>query len=183
MSNAFDYSPASERDTIIPRFYMNPVRNNFESEKQGREVWEEVAYVEMFVPGDKNATPCERVKQAHKERWPRQWDAFEKSIEAPEDGTPLSEWAAVGRAQVIELNSVHIRTVEQLAALSDTQLAKAVPMGGHALRQRAQAWLAQAEQGAPLAQANQRIQTLEDQIRVLTDALAAKPVAKKEDDE
>ncbi len=182
MSNAFDYSPPTERDTIIPRFFMNPVRNNFESEKQGREVWEEVPYVEMFVPGDKNATPVERVKPSHKERWPRQWDAFEKSVEAPEDGTPLAEWAAMSRAQVIELSSVHVRTVEQLASLSDTQLAKAVPMGGHALRARAKAWLEQAEQGAPLAEANQRIETLEQQIKVLTDQLAAKPAPKPEED-
>lgn len=170
-----DFFPTTaERDTIIPRFFMNPIRNNFESERQGREVWEEVPYVEMFVPGDKNATPVERVKPMHKERWPRQWEAFEKSVEAPEDGTPLAEWAAMSRAQVIELSSHHVRTVEQLANLSDTQLAKVVPMGGHALRQRAQAWLSQSEQGAPLAEANQKIEALRGQVEVLMSQLAAK---------
>jgi len=177
------FATRTDRDTIIPRFFMNPIRNNFESEKQGREVWTEMPYVEMFIPGDKNATPVVKVKDEHKERWPRQWDAFLKSTEPPEDGTPLSEWAAVGRAQVIEMSSHHVRTVEQLAGLSDTQLGKVVPIGGHALRERARAWLAQADQAAPLAEANQRIATLEAQIQALVAAQSmTRPVEKDEDE-
>ncbi len=168
------FTTKTDRDTIIPRFFMNPVRNNYESEKQGREVWMEVPYVEMIIPGDKNATPTESVKEHHKDRWPRQWEAFQKSQEAPEEGTPLETWAAIGRAQVIELNSCHVRTVEQLANLSDSQLAKTVPMGGTALRERAKAWLAQAEQGAPLAEANQKIEELKAQMAVMQAQLNAK---------
>lgn len=177
------YGSQPERDTIIPRFFMNPVRNNFRSEAEGREVWEELPYVEMIVPGDKNSTPVMKVKDEHKERWPRQWEAFQKSQVAPEEGTPLEQWAAMSRAQVMELSSFHIRTVEQLANLSDQQLSKAVPMNGHALRERAKAWLDQAEQGAPLAEANQRIETLEQQIRVLTEQLTAKAQATKDEED
>lgn len=173
------FATKGERDTIIPRFFMNPIRNNFESEKQGREVWIEVPYVEMFIPGDKNATPVVKVKEEHQERWPRQWEAFLKSAEPPEDGTPLSEWAAVGRAQVMELSSHHVRTVEQLAGLSDTQLGRVVPMGGHALREKAKAWLAQADQAAPLAEAMQQIEILKQQIAALT---APKPTVEPDDE-
>lgn len=138
-----DFTPTqkNEPDNIIPRFYLKPVKNPFLSKQEGREVWSDVEYVEMIVPGDKNAIHHEKVKDVHRERWARQYEAFTKSREAPTDGTPLEEWAVIGASQVLELKSCHVRTVEQLAGLSDSQLAKVVPMGGHALREKAQAYV------------------------------------------
>lgn len=139
-------------DNIIPLFYMKPVRNNFESEKQGREIFEEVAYVEMMIPGDKLTEVHEKVKDSHKERWPTQWAAFLANQEAPADGTPLKDWPPISRAVEMQLSSEKVRTVEALAGLSDLQLSKVMPMGGHALREKAQLWLKQAEGMAPVAE-------------------------------
>ena len=159
------FTPAGDKDNIIPEFFIKPVKNEYLSEREGREVWEDKAYVRMIVPGDKNSIPEERVKDSHRDRWPNQWAAFEKSREAPVEGTPLDEWAGVTRSQVMEMGSFHVRTVEQLAGLSDAQLAKVVPMGGHALRQKAQRFLDQAKDERPLAEALQRIRELEEQLK------------------
>ena len=143
---------AETRDNLIPVFYMKPVQNNFETEKQGRAIWEEVPYVEIMIPGDKLSEVHEKVKDHHKERWPDKWAAFQANQEAPTDGTPLADWPPVSRAIAIQLSSEKVRTVEALAALSDLQLSKVMPMGGLALREKARAWLKQSEDMAPMAE-------------------------------
>jgi len=157
----------SSQDKMIPRFYLKPVRQAFRSEQEGREVFEDREYVEIIVPGDKHSIVDVAVKDEHRDRWPRQYEAFKKSQDAPEDGTPIEEWAPIGASQALELRSSHVRTVEHLAGLSDSQLAKVVPMGGIALRAKAQAWLKQVEDGKPLAEAHQRIRELEEAVAAM----------------
>jgi len=159
-----DYRAPDGRDRVIPRFHVQPVRNNFLSEKEGREVWNDVEYVELIVPGDNKNIVDVAVKDEHRERWAQQYAAFKANMVAPESGTPLDEWAGVGRSQVMELNSVHIRTVEALAGLSDSQLTKCVPMGGHALRAKAQRFIEQTEAEKPMMAMEQRIRELEDKL-------------------
>lgn len=172
-----DYVAPDGRDRIIPRFHIKPVRDNFQSEKQGREVWNDVEYVELIVPGDNKNIVDVAVKDEHRDRWPTKYAAFKANMEAPESGTPLDEWAGVGRSQVMELNSVHIRTVEALASLSDAQLAKCVPMGGHALRAKAQRFIEQTDAEKPLAEMTQRIRELEDKLAAALEATKEKEAA------
>ncbi len=118
-----------------------------------------------------------RVKDEHRERWPTKYAAFKANMEAPESGTPLDEWAGVGRSQVMELNSVHIRTVEQLAGLSDSQLAKAIPMGGNALRAKAQRFIEQTDAEKPLQAMEQRIRELEEKLALAVESKAERAIA------
>lgn len=167
------FTPASKNDNLIPSFHLKPVKNEYLSEKEGRDIWEEAEYVEIIVPGDKNSIIDVKVKAEHRDRWPRQYAAFKASMEAPEDGTPLEEWAGVSRSQVMELKSCHVRTVEHLAGLSDQQLSKVVPIGGYALREKAQAWLKQADEMKPLAEMQQKIRELEERLAMKDQANAA----------
>jgi hypothetical protein len=155
--------PNPNRD-CMPRFYMKPVKNEYESEKQGRDIYADTEYVEIIIPGDKYNIVNERVKDEHRNRWATQYAAFKAGQEAPLEGTPIEEWAPISASQALELKSVHVRTVEQLAGLSDSQLAKAVPMGGFALREKAQGWLKQASDAQPLAEAMQQINALQAQL-------------------
>ncbi len=173
MNDTFD--APSTKDNIIPRFYMKPVKNEFKSNAEGREVWDEVEYVEMFIPGDKLTEVHEKVKDHHRERWAPRYAAFKESREAPSEGTPLEEWAGIGAAQVMELKSCHSRRVEHLAGLADSQLSKSVPMGGQALREKAQRYVSQE------SESDRRIRQLEEQIALLT---ASSPAdANKEKDQ
>jgi hypothetical protein len=172
---------AEERDNLIPVFYMKAVQNNFESEKQGRAIWEEIPYVEIMIPGDKLSEVHERVNQGHKDRWPSKWAAFQANQEAPTDGTPLADWPPVSRAIAMQLSSSNVRTVEALADLSDLQLSKVMPMGGNALRDKARVWLKQSEEMAPLAELQSALasetakrEALERQVQELSALLPRK---------
>lgn len=181
----FQVTGGPNRDSAIPRFYMKAVKNEFETQRQGRPIFRDVEYVEINVPGDRRTVVDRAVTDEHRRRWPREYEAFKAGQELPVEGTALEEWGGVTRSQVEELRPFKIRTVEQLAALSDDQLGKAVPMSGFSLREKAQRFLEQAKGAAPmekLAAENEdlkasmqvrddRIKALEEQVQKL---LAAK---------
>ena len=162
-----DYVPDDGRDRVIPQFYVKPVRNNFLSEKEGREVWDDQEYVEIIVPGDSKNIVHEQVKDSHRDRWPTQYARFKANMEAPSEGTPLEEWPPVSRSMVMELKSHHVRTVEHLAGLSDSQLSKVCPMGGNALREKAQRFLAHVEAEKPVAELTQQLEALKAEIAAM----------------
>lgn len=168
MSELPDFiEPGQSKDLCIPRFYQRPVQNNFRSQKEGRPIFDEVDYVEILVPGNRGSVVDERVNDSHKARWPKFYDAFKQGQTLAETGTPLEEWAAISRAQVEELKHFNIRTVETLAALGDDALSRAIPMGGHSLRAKAQRTLEMAKGAAPTDALAAEAQQLRDTIAVM----------------
>jgi hypothetical protein len=162
------------RDNTMARFYTMPVQNNFRTEREGRPIFEEHEFVEIMMAGDTKTVVQERVKEEHRQRWPTMYAAFKAGREPPTEGTPIEEWAAITASQALELRACNVRTVEQMAELSDTLLMRAVPMGGHALRERAKAFLQQAAGSAPMdsmlakmEEQNAIIATLQQQIKEL----------------
>jgi len=143
-------SAAGERDNAIPEFRMEPVKNNFRSEREGKPCFDEVEFVRIVVPGDRKTEWDGRVTDMHRARWPRHYAAFKAQQEAPTEGTPIKEWPPIGRAQAEELAFAHVKTVEQLAELPDELLNKTVSMGGFDLREKARRWLAAAKDAAPM---------------------------------
>jgi phage gp37-like protein len=135
---------ADKHDTAFPEFSMEPIKNNFRSEREGKPVFEDAEFVTIRVPGDRKTEWHGRVTEEHRRRWPTQYAAFKAQQDAPTEGTPLKEWAALTRSQVLELAAANVKTVEQLAALPDDLLHRAVSMGGFALREKATRFLEQA---------------------------------------
>lgn len=185
MSDAPDFriSTRGEPDSAIPRFYVEALQNKAASDAKGSPVFYEREMVEILIPGDRNSVPHAIVKDEHKQRWPAHYDAFKRGLETPVDGTPLEMWPGCPRPQVEELKFAHIRTVEQVAALSDIQLNKTVSIGGFALRAAAVRYLELAAGSAPMeklaaenAEKDAKIATLEAQHADLlkrVDAMAA----------
>lgn len=166
-----DFSFGDTKDTVIAKFYTKAVQNNHKSENEGRAIFEDREFVEIIVPGNRGTVVDRPATAADKERWPRQYEAYKTGLEAAVDGTPIEEWSMISPALVEELKHVHVRTVEALAALSDADLAKTVPMGGQALRQKAKLWLEQAAGNAPLSRLQAQIDRLTADNERLTQTL------------
>lgn len=141
---------ANERDGAIPRFYTRPVQSKYKSNLAGRPIFEDREFVEILVPGDRKTVVDEMVKDEHRRRWPRAYEAFRSGQEAPTEGTPLAEWPGISRSLVEELRFSKVFSVEQLAGLTDDQLAKTIQMGGFALREKAQRFLESAKGSEPM---------------------------------
>ena len=130
----------SEVDNVIPVFHSELMQNQVKSEEQGKPVFEGKDFVQMLIPGNRNEIPDVLVKDEHKRRWPKQYDAFKANKEAPVEGTPIDEWPVITRLRAAELKTFHIFTVEQLAEVSDANLTK-IGMDARDLQRKAVSFL------------------------------------------
>jgi hypothetical protein len=140
-----------------PRFYMGTVHDVEASKAAGAPKFKDWPFVILTIPGDRNTVinrPVWPEDEANPDPairdWPQVWAAFKNGMGELHTGTPLSEWAAVTRSQAEELAFLKIRTVEDLAAVSDGNAQRMA--GLLALRQKARDWLEAQRGQAPLAQ-------------------------------
>ena len=179
----FDRNAASDRDR--PHIAVLRFWTEYEEVKGKPGDPVEVHWAEWVKKGGNGATTCEKVSRLKKDQvlWPsieRSYDAWLKGQEAPVSGTPLSAWPGVHTAQADRLKLMHIRTVEDVAGLTDADLDK-IGMGARALRDKARAFM-QAKQGeAQIAAAmverdeeNARLKSEVEELRTTVAELAAK---------
>ena len=121
----------------------------------GRKIYKNVNMANITPPGTKDVFPrvaeewlADIRNKAQEGRWPAQWvEHFEAQYRAwkagqdiPENGTPLKGWPLLSPAELNNLISANVRTVEDLAALTEEGIRNA-GMGARALRDKARAWL------------------------------------------
>jgi len=165
---------------LIVRFYVEAVKNNFQSEKAGRPIYQDVEFVEIMTPGDRNSNVVRKVSDNDKNRFPAQYERFKQNQEMAEDGTPIEQWSMISPSQVQELKHFNIRTVEHVAGLSDAQAKSCGILGMDRLVVKAKAYLSAAEDSAlpqklagDLAQRDLEIAELRDQVKTLATQLEA----------
>ena len=146
-----------ERPPFV-RFEVRAEEDRQASLEAGHYVGRDVHYALITPMGSKDCIErkadewFDKLKQDVAEgRCPREWLAAFKEIykewcegrEAPVNGTPITDWPPVSPSQVKTLLSLHVRTVEDLAAANEEVLSR-IGMGGRALKQRAVDWLTSA---------------------------------------
>jgi len=140
------------------RFYSDKKLMVAQSEQAGRPIFAPVDMVEIIIPGEKGNIPCYEATIKYQMQFPQEWAAYKAGKEQDVAGTPLSFLFPNDPSLQYELESHKIRTIEQLAALSDTGVA-AIPRG-LTLVQTARDYL---------AKANNR----EDEVKALKERIAA----------
>jgi len=164
---------------LYVNFYIRADLNSFKSAQEGRPIFDEVDYIRIIIPGDKNSILDTQVTEEHKHRFENQYQRFKKNQEQAVSGTPLEVWPQMTVGQVAELKAMNVHTVEQLADMPD-QLAQKI-MGNHGLRAKAKLFLdaAAGEAGntkmvAELEKRDNEIKLLRDQMDQLMKTTAAK---------
>jgi hypothetical protein len=163
-------------DRLGVMFYTKTVEDKERSLAEGRKCFREREFIKIMVPGDRhNAVdrPVQRTGMLPTDdvlRFPTQYSRFKQNLEQKShDGTPLALWPQMPGPLAKELEYLNIFTVEQLANLADTYVAK-IPTG-HQWKQKAAAFVAAMEDQATvnklqaeLAERDNRIETLEHAI-------------------
>lgn len=158
-------------ETLLVKFFLEPVQNKERSNEEGRPIFEEREFVSIMVPGQKDNIVIREARETDKDRFPRHYAAFKNRVEQVVDGTPLEEWPAVTRSQVEELKFFNVFTVEQLAEISDSNAQNF--MGIQLLRQKAKAFLEAANDvGAMADKLSAEIEKRDVEIAALQEALA-----------
>jgi hypothetical protein len=199
LANPEFVGPMNPDDLAIVEFYNNDkVLNGYQSEIEGRPIFETVVYVKIQFPGDTRAINDRPANDYDKVRWPRHWAHFQKGAAGGfSQGTPLENWPLLRPNQVEELKAIGFKTVDQIGGASDQQLSRIGMIAGMsaiALRDAAIRFLAVAKDAGMLEQQmamNKRLedalaaqqQQMADQQKRLDEALAlidnaTKPKAK-----
>jgi hypothetical protein len=154
------------------RFYKKPVQNNFQTEKMGRPIFEDLVYIQIFTPGDQLNIIDTPMREKHKQRFPNQWQHFQNNegADTREMGTPLIAWPLLSAAQAEELKALKFFTVESIANASDAQLQNIGMVGGmatHKLREMAISYLNRAADGAVAGQQAAELAATKDALAAL----------------
>lgn len=161
---------------LYPIFSIEAVKDEEESIKQGRDIFKDVEWVTIHIVGDNLTQVSRPVNAQDKMRFKPAYDAFKNQGIQLNTGTPLTEWSLVGKAMALNLKSLNIHTVEQLAAVADGNLTW---MGARELQKKAIAWLESAKQNAGISSLQAKNESLEREMEALKNQMAGLLTEKK----
>jgi len=152
----------------------------------GYRVTKDVDFAHVMQPGSRDVLVIkaqdwlDQIKNkvltdAH-DAFPQEWvnqyfskfEAWKAGQEAPVSGTHVREWPLLSPAQVQNLISLHVVTVEDVAAMTEEALGR-FGMGGRDIREQAREWLAKRELAAGAVAENA---VLKEQLAALSARLA-----------
>jgi len=160
-----------EKSVTRARFFMQRVENEAKTSEEGKIVYDEVEMVEFLIPGDDKLRP---VSYAHEdaghgvsfaEKFFQDYAKFKNNDLSQRIGTPLEDWPDLPAVRIIELKRLNIFTIEDLAAIPDTSLAR-LGMGGRQLRSEAKAYLSE-KKDDKTAIMEREIAELRDMVKAL----------------
>jgi len=177
-ANNPNFAGATNPDAALAvRFYKRAIQDIFQTTKQGRPIFQDVDYIEIFTPGNQLNIIDTPVREHHKVRFPVQWAHYRNQHggDQRETGTPVNQWPFLSMSQAEELKAIKFFTVEMIANASDLQINSIGMIGGMApnvLRERANAYLNAAAGTASVeAEATEKAQ-LKEQLKALQDQVA-----------
>lgn len=165
-------------------FTTQPVLNKKETYLAGGvPKYVDMDFITITIPGNRDLEVHRPVTEYDIWRFPFEHAAFKRGQEAAVVGTPLDLWPALQPSQVAELKHQGIRTVEQLATLSDT--ASGVMRGFYALKHKAQQFLddakdknatavVRAQMDEQDARHKAELKAMEDRLAAMIEAMGAK---------
>jgi len=157
-------------ENLYVQFFMHPMQDKAKTLEEGRPIFVDTEYIRIMVPGDKGNVIMREVRDDDRQRFPKQYQAFKNDEAEIVEGTPLTQWNFVTAAQVEELKYFGIRTVENLATVTDTNAQKF--MGINLLRQKAREYIEATASDAPIAQLQDDIAKRDATIAEQSDLLA-----------
>jgi len=136
----------SEPPNVYIEFTTEPKLNAEKTAAKGHNVYDDVDYVVWTKRGSngmQNRMTVPRCKRAAPEIWglaDKMYDRWRETREMPVEGTALAMWPLISPAQVMNLQFLNLRTVEDVAGMTDSDCDR-VGMGARGLRDQAQSWL------------------------------------------
>lgn len=168
---------------ITPFFKTMPFKNERESIKAGRPIFEDVEVVEIRFAGSKDTSVFpshayshweideesgEQRQLTYAERFPKQFRQFKEKQHQTKSGTPLDYVPFLTDAKRAELRAFNIYTIEALAEL-DGQPLKNLGLGGREWKNKAIEYLASSSHEGTVIRQQAQIEALMNQIRMLED--------------
>lgn len=156
----------ANNDGVFPEFELEAILDEAATEEKGTPVFRDLEIVRIRIAGDVLSVATSIVDSGVKKRFPREYARWKEGITSRQiEGTPITEWPPLSRAQARMFEGGNIFTVEALAVVSDANIER-IP-DGRTWRQKAIAWLAAAKDGAAASRYAAENERLRDQIAAL----------------
>lgn len=167
---------AAMQRTVLPKeylaveFYYDAMLNDRKTREAGRPIYENVECVQIRSPGESDILRRPATEQ-DKKRFQDRYDLFKRNESQDAlDGFPLKMWPQVNEAQRKELAHFGVRSVEQLANMSEVALQRMGPY--QSLRQRAKDWLVAAKDSSVLVKLRSENDDLRNRLAALEQMVA-----------
>lgn len=172
-----DTNRFSGDERLHVRFFVKATLNQFRTELEQRPIYEDLEYIEIWIPGDKSNINIRPVQIDDKMRFKKRYDEWKAGV-VKQIGTPLKLMPFLTESQVEELAFFRITTVEQLANVADSSIQNMHGLTGY--KTQAQAYLAsQNDAGAMLERIRDLEKRLNDQQAKLLEQAVAAPAPRK----
>lgn len=153
-------------------FYLKAKQDAEATKQEGRPIFQMVEYVRIEIPADKSLVVDRPVRDGDKEEFRKQYEAFKSNKDQDTaSGTLLSATGLLPPERIEELAFFKIRTVEQLAAVTDSNLPN-LGMHARAERQRCRDFVEAAKSNAPLLRLQAQTEQLENEKATMAQQLA-----------
>jgi hypothetical protein len=163
----FDDKVFEDAGKTYVEFYRRPIQNEEETLKQGRPVFEMQEFVKIVTPADKTNMIDRKVSDKERNMFPRVYEAFKADKSQDEaSGLLLSAWGGVPPERVEEYAYHKVKTVEQLAGVSDASLQRLGP-GALKDRERAKDYVEHAKGNAPLLQLRKQLEDRDNEMETM----------------
>lgn len=160
----------SADDRLMIKFELFPHPNEIKSLEAGHPVYDDKEYITIIVPGDKTSIVHRPVWAQDKERFSRQYAQFKQGQEQTVVGLPLKLWGGMTLGQAKEFEYFNVKTVEQLAEMSDGNGISI--QGFNGLKARARDYIAQTKEQQPLLELRAENEKKDAELAALTQSFA-----------
>ncbi len=161
----------TQDDGLLVKFFTKAREDKSATLAEGRPIFKDVEYIDIKIPGSRTGGACRPATHRDKERFPRHYAAFKQRQEMPDEGTPLTMWPPMSRALVEQLAFFNVKTVEQLAAVADSQTKNMMGMSKY--KQLAKAYLDASKADAPMAQIQAELAERDVKIKFQAETIEA----------
>jgi hypothetical protein len=155
-------------DVMNVLFYTKSVHDPISSRERGKPWFRAMTYVRIQHPGEKDCIdrPVQEDDVAI-QRWPRQWDAFQRRQEQAPDGVPIEMLFPESPEVAANMHTIAIHTVEQLAGLTEHGM-QTIGIGAAQWKNKARQFLDAARGGASVHRMQLQIEKLTNAIETLS---------------
>lgn len=144
------YTPNQEAIRPEVRFETRAIEDRTKTIEGGKYLTKDVEFAVIRQIGGKDTVEKECTDELIR-RFQAEYDAWKRNQEPPIDGSPIREWPAISPSQKENCQRIGIRSIEQLAAASESAL-EMLGQGSRALREKAKNWLATANDTGKVAE-------------------------------
>lgn len=168
------YYPADRQQSdagLSVRFEVRAVVDKKKTAEAGHPIHRDADFIRIQAVGDKSNIFEHEITEEEKRRFSRQYAAWKAGCEDPVSGIALKEWGILSRSQIEDLAYHGIKTVEQLAAVSDGNL-KNIGAGAMSLRDKAKAYLEHVKGAGSIAKLQDQLDAANNEKEVLKRQMA-----------